>query len=166
MAAITFPSNPTVGEVNIAAGIAYKWDGTKWTNHDAVTPWVRPATWPVLATIPTNVEKIICTVMVNNVDVNLTSLSFQGDYVVDWGDGSAAENCTSGQIVTHNHLYANVGYLTDEGYKIAVITVTPASGQHLTSANFREQNHNRLSRFLEIKINAAFLSTLILGAAD
>ena len=94
-------------------------------------------------------------------------------YTVNWGDGTT-ENFASGVIAyrTYNYATFDTGNLTltTRGYKQAIVTVTPQSGQNLTTLNLH-QKHNQSnlnsysSGFLDIAIAGSSMTSLLVSAA-
>lgn len=51
-----------------------------------------------------------------------------GTYTVDWGDGTSPVNLISSTLAQRNIDYNNItSSVTTEGYKVAVITITPTN---------------------------------------
>jgi hypothetical protein len=106
--------------------------------------WVRPADWLPIPRIVTGEEVFYSVFAIYNVTLgNFVAFSFTGNYTVDWGDGSAIENITSGVVAQHQYDWANVGNVTSEGFRQALIKVTPQSGQNLTAINL-QKNHSTI----------------------
>jgi surface protein len=79
-----------------------------------------------------------------NDDANFCAFTCTGAYTVDWGDGSTPEDFASNTIAYHNFNWADydASTLTSRGYRQAVVTVTPQSGQSLTNINLAVK-HNQ-----------------------
>lgn len=77
---------------------------------DSVDPYeyVRPADWKTITPASTGVEKFQGLYAVFNNASNFIAFSATGNYTVDWGDGGATENVSSGVTALHNYVYANV----------------------------------------------------------
>lgn len=106
--------------------------------------WVRPADWLPIPRIVTNEEVFYSVFAVYNVTLgNFVAFSFTGNYTVDWGDGSAIENIASGVVAQHQYDWVNVGNVTSEGFRQALIKVIPQSGQNLTTINL-QKNHSTI----------------------
>jgi hypothetical protein len=100
----------------------------------------------------------------NHVALSMTMGS--GSYHVDWGDGTSA-NFTSGGAATHQYTYSDaaLGNPTSEGFKVAIITVTPVtSGQAVTafSINLKSSNlgsnNNWSSGWLDLRMSFPSIS--------
>ena len=101
-------------------------------------PYVRRADYLTMPTIANTEQKVALLVFVSNDDSNFLSLICSGNYTVDWGDG-VVENINS--TVQANHIYNFSTYdptnstLTTDGFKQAIVIITPQAGQNLTSLN-------------------------------
>ena len=139
----------------------------------APTPWTRPADWVAIPAITASDEKFYGLHAVYP-EGNFLSLSASGDYTVDWGDGSATENITSGTTAYHTYDYTTYDVsnttLCSRGYKQVIVTVTPQAGQNLTALNLHLK-HNQTglaaysSGFLDIAIAGQYLFDLRIGVA-
>lgn len=96
--------------------------------------WVRPTDWLPLSAPGEMEEKFKGLFAVYEIDTNFLAFTFEGDYVVDWGDGSI-EYFNSGEKAQHSYQWGEIpfGTLTSEGYRQVIVTVTPQRGSHLTS---------------------------------
>ena len=129
--------------------------------------WERPTDWPVLDALVDGVEKAQGVYAIYDIETagNGIALICEGDYHVDWGDGSN-EDVASGVTVEHSFDFSNVNLseITSEGYKCAVITITPQDGSHLTKVDFgtRHSIFDQLCLipWLDIVINSSYLTTL------
>lgn len=107
--------------------------------NNPVTPaaqtYTRPADWLALPSISTSDEKFAGLFAVKESGPNFVALVAQGNYTVDWGDGSPTENITSGTQANHNFDWASVssGTVTSKGFRQVIITVVPQAGAHLTN---------------------------------
>ena len=122
--------------------------------------WVRPSDWLAMPSVTAANDTFVGLHTVYPNGANLAAFVFttdSGDYQVDWGDGTV-DVVASGVQAQHQYDFSNValdGTLTSEGYKQAMITVTPVSGQ-LKTANFQVRysttptiNYNYASGFLD-----------------
>ena len=130
------------------------------------TPWVRNPQWLTLPTVLSTDQKMVGLNAIFPLS-NFIALVAAGDYTVDWGDG-VTENFAANVVAYHEYDYTNSafnGTLTDLGYKQAIVTVTPQSGQNLTYLNLN-QKHNQAnlqaytSGFLDIAVSSAELTDL------
>lgn len=116
--------------------------------------WQRPTDWLPIPTISTGEQVFYGLFAVYNVvDGNYVAFSFQGNYTVDWGDG-VVENFASNATATHQYSWASVGNITSEGFRQALIKVTPQSGQNITQVNLQRAHptlgNGRNSQFIDI----------------
>jgi hypothetical protein len=100
--------------------------------------WVRPSDWLAMPTGITAADQIFVGLhaVIENGD-NYVAFLFTtsaGQYQVDWGDGSTPTLHNSNTIAQYQYNFATVSSstLTSRGYKQAIITVTPVSGNFLT----------------------------------
>jgi surface protein len=121
--------------------------------------WVRPTDWLAMPTVLETDEKFVGLFAVYNTPENFIALQFEGDYTVDWGDGNI-ENVSSGVKAEHSYDWNDVSSstLVSEGYRQVLVTVTPQSGQQLTSMDL-----NVVHSFLgiNISITAPWLDVII-----
>lgn len=112
------------------------------TGKDTECAYVRPADWLALPTLVDGDEKVVGLFAVYNGGSNFVAFQVNGAFTVDWGDGSAAENFSSGAIAQHNLNYSGVNpdTLSSRGYRQAIITITPQAGQHITSLYFDKKH--------------------------
>jgi surface protein len=106
------------------------------------TPWVRPSDWLPMPTVTSSDQTFVgLHAVIENSD-NFVAFIFEtdgADYEVDWGDGTISAYTTN-TIAQHQYDFSTYDpgntTLTSRGYKQAMITVTPTSGDLLT-ANFQ-----------------------------
>lgn len=131
--------------------------------------WQRPSDWLELPEVLPTDQKLVALVAVFP-NANFMALSAAGDYVVDWGDGTV-ENIASGVVAEHEYNYAtydtNNETLSTLGYKQAILTITPQSGQALTSV-ILHRRHSAISTvfttgYLEIAVGSPSLTELQIG---
>ena len=115
-----------VATSNVASGVdMYYYD----------SGWVRPADWLPLPAVTESDQKFVGLHAVYPENANFVALSANGAYTVDWGDGTTT-NYAAGVVAQRNIDYnaaVLVGSECSRGYRQAIITVTPQSGQSLTS---------------------------------
>lgn len=94
-------------------------------------------------TIQATEQKIQLLVKIENSNSNYVSFTCAGNYTVDWGDGTS-QNINSG--VQANKQYTRVTYSSlssqdeYESSKSLIVTITPQSGQNLTSCDLVVKN--------------------------
>jgi surface protein len=100
--------------------------------------WVRPSDWLAMPTGITASDQIFvglhAVIEDNDNYVAFLFTTSTGQYQVDWGDGSTPTLHNSNTIAQYQYDFATVSSstLTSRGYKQAIITVTPVSGNFLT----------------------------------
>lgn len=109
-------------------------------SSEACNDWTRPSDWLSLPNIQPPTEGIAALVAVsedgygNLVSLKMT-ISDSATWTVDWGDGSTPEEIASGATATHDYDWADVGDVTSEGWRQAVLTVYPATGKTFATIN-------------------------------
>lgn len=106
----------------------------------AINEWVRPSDWLPITKPDGTSQKVVGLFAVFDSDTNYVAFAANGNYTVDWGDGSAPENYASGAQCQHKYNFASISSSTTtaEGYRQVIITITPQSGQNLSSINFQK----------------------------
>jgi hypothetical protein len=97
--------------------------------------WDRPSDWLDMPVLSQGDSKICLLVKVYQGGNNFHIFKAAGDYTVDWGDGTANTNHSSGTDAEHEFLWANApaSSLTSKGYRQVIVTITPQPGSTLTS---------------------------------
>jgi surface protein len=115
------------------------WDGTQWlplTSGGAGPPaetWTRPADW-LPTTVAAGEQKIQLLVAIWDGAANQLGFNAGANATVDWGDGTAPEQVAGTVGHTYNAASISSGTVTSEGFKQALVTITPTTG-NLTSLN-------------------------------
>ncbi len=133
--------------------------------------WIRPAEWLELPTVSPGDEKLVGLYRVNP-DSNFFTFTGEGAYTIDFGDGSAPINYGSGttayKILDWDDYSGST--LTSDGFRQAVITITPQSGQHITSIDL-SKTHNQPglsdtynNGWLDIDLSGEFIDNIILNS--
>ena len=105
--------------------------------------WERPDDWLAMPSVTSTDDTFVGLHTVFASGSNFVAFRFTtdtGDYQVDWGDGNV-DVVASNTQAQHQYDFTNValdGTLTSEGYKQAIITVTPVSGE-LRTADFQRR---------------------------
>ncbi len=129
--------------------------GAATTNY--AETWTCPSDWLSVPAFTLDRE-IFMLFAVWDTPTNFCAFQCTGNYTVDWGDGSAAENFAANATASHNYAYANAASLTSEGFKQVVIRII---GNSATLDNIRtdikhptDTNTSTSSTygFLEIKL--------------
>jgi surface protein len=101
--------------------------------------WTRPEDWITLTAPSSNEQKFVGLLGISNDNSNYVALLAQGNYTVDWGDGSAAEDITSNTKASHQYTYSSISSdITSDGFKQVIVTVTPQAGQNLTMIDLQQ----------------------------
>jgi surface protein len=125
--------------------------------------WERPSDWLAMPSVTSSDQKFVGLYAIFPEGNNYAALLFTtstGQYEVDWGDGSTPTLHNSNVKAEYEYNYATYDTgdttLTSRGYKQAIITVTPVSGNLLT-ANFQQrytgQNQPYATGFLDCIIS-------------
>ena len=101
--------------------------------------WTRPTDWLTMPTPGT--QEVIGLMAVYDDGANYVAIQCQGAYTVDWGDGTTT-NYASNTVASYQHTFASLpsGTLTSEGFRQALVRITPQAGQNLTLVSFGVQN--------------------------
>lgn len=140
-----------------------------------IPTYTRPSDWITVPT-PVSGNKVIyllCAVW--NDTSNFIAFTASGAYTVDWGDGSAPVNFTTGAQAEYNYNYSTVSSsVTTRGYKTVLITITPQGAGNLTALDLNKRNSTNTntgtgssaaaSPILEITICSSALTSLTMGA--
>ena len=125
--------------------------------------WVRPSDWLAMPTVTDVEQKFVGLHAIFPEGNNFAALLFTtstGQYQVDWGDGSSPTLHNSNTKAEYEYNYSTYDTgdttLSTRGYKQAIITVTPVSGNLLT-CNFQQrytgQNQPYSTGFLDCIIS-------------
>jgi surface protein len=113
------------------------------SNRDNSGEWRRPEDWLPMPTGITSANQIFvglhAIIEDNDNYVAFLFTTSAGQYQVDWGDGSTPTLHNSNTVAQYQYDFTDPaldGTLTSRGYKQAIITVTPVSGNLLT-CNFQ-----------------------------
>ena len=127
--------------------------------------WVRPADWVTLPTVLDGDQKIVMLVAVFNT-TNFLAFSATGNYTVDWGDGAAPTNYSSGTTAQKSFAWSDYSpsTLTSQGFRQAVVTITPQSGQNLTALNLNIRHATptvaHTTGVLEVVMSAPYIAAM------
>jgi surface protein len=112
--------------------------------------WVAPSDW-ITYTVPTASEqKVIGTVAVFNQDSNYFAVNIittdGSQYTVDWGDGTTSDH-NSNTVAEKNYTWSSIssGTLTSEGYRQAIVTITPKISGRTFSQLELSRRHSALA---------------------
>ena len=133
--------------------------------------WVRPADWVTLPTVLDGDQKIVMLVAVFNT-TNFLAFSATGDYTVDWGDGAAPTNYSSGTTAQKSFAWSDYSpsTLTSQGFRQAVVTITPQSGQNLTALNLNIRHTTptvaHTTGVLEVVMSAPYFAAMLFNTTN
>ena len=127
--------------VNTIDGI-YKYNYNDYLEYynNNVPDWVVPSDWNTIPEFTSDAEEVIyCVFAVYEKRHNWAAVKMQGDYTVDWGDGTVS-GYTSAVMAEHQFDFDTyTGTTTSEGWKSVLIKITPQSGHTLTYVSFNER---------------------------
>lgn len=127
--------------------------------------WTRPLDWPAIPFVAHNEQVFYGLAIVLDSTSNYVTIKVSGNYTVDWGDGGATENVSSGVAALHNYSWSASGLsaVTSDGFKLALVKVTP-NGGNITSIDISIKPAGVLygypSRWVDVFINAPSMTSL------
>jgi hypothetical protein len=142
MSAINFPSSPIVGQTYSVSNKIWTYDGTKWKILQE-NNWVRNSMWLTLPDV-TGMQKFAGLFGVYP-DSNFVALAAAGNYTVDWGDGTATENVSTGVAAERNIAYTNASANSDVGIADAVAVTFTDSGDTVNRTAHNFLNNERVA---------------------
>lgn len=130
----------------------------------------RPSAWLPLPIIEQEEEKFVGLFAVYNTQSNFIALQFEGDYTVDWGDGTT-QDFASGAIAEHSYVYGDINpqTITSRGYRQVVVTVIPQTGANLTAMDIDIRHTNVFAisdvstNWLDIAVNMPFCESMFIS---
>ena len=126
--------------------------------------WVKPSDWLDYTVPAASEQKVIGTVAVFDSDSNyfavLATTTDASDYTVDWGDGTTTDH-TSNTVAEKNYVWADIssGTLTSEGYRQAIVTITPKISGRTFATLQLNRRHSAIAA--NIKLFSPWLSITI-----
>jgi hypothetical protein len=175
---VSVPTNTTfrdyatkIGE--IPPGLKAGWSEAYWQDiYD--NSYTRPADWLDIITphpLVQGSQKFVGLHAIFDNESNFCALSATtstGDYRVDWGDGTTSDH-NSGTIAYKNFSFSDFpGTDSVRGYRQAIVTVIPLTG-NLTNINLQRKHNqtgltnNYLGGWLDIRIAGNFITSLNIG---
>ena len=134
--------------------------------------YTRPSDYIAIPSISSSEQKVVLLVSVYNTNSNFLAFTVAGNYTVDWGDG-VIENFSSGVAATHVYDYSTFdpsnSTLTSQGFKQALVIITPQAGQNLTSLNFQTRhpsvnvNTHYTQPLVELYLSCPSLTSITMG---
>ena len=137
----------------------------------SVPSWNRPSDWLALPTLNSGDQKFVGLFAVWNNNENYVALTAEGNYQVDWGDGSS-DTVTSGSTAEHQYVYSTLSsVVSSRGYKMAVVTITPQSGQNLTFVSLDKIHgtsnpRSTYTSWLDVSVNSPYLTRILFSVWD
>ena len=139
--------------------------------------WITPSDWITYTVPAASDQKIIGTVAVFNQDSNYFAVNIAttdaSTYTVDWGDGTSA-SFASGTTAEKNYTWSSIssGTLTSEGYRQAIVTITPTTAGRTFSNLQLNRRHSALtasttifSPWLSLSISAPNATSITLAGS-
>jgi len=124
-----------------------------------VPDYKRPTDWLAMPSTIAGEQVIHILVAVFNIEANFVAFTIAGNYTVDWGDGTAPVNYSSGVKAEYNIAWSAIsaGTLTTRGYRQALIKITPQGGANLTTVTLNSKHSslpsvNGSSPYLHIRM--------------
>ncbi len=130
--------------------------------------WVRPEEWLPLPELTEGQERLVGLYRVNNASNQCVAFTVSGAYTVDWGDGSS-NDYAAGAKAEHTYTFGDLDpdSETSEGWRQAIISITPQAGAALTSINLTSVHSvgtaNYTSWWLDICVVGAGLTSCLCG---
>lgn len=170
---VTIPTGTTFREYATKIGDIT----TGSSGSEIADTWVRPSQWLALHNNVDVVQKVSILNAVFDTDSEFVAFICQGNYTIDWGDGTS-NNYATGVKAEHKYDYGNENLNSDTvstfGYKQCIITITPQSGQNLTVISFgtyhstigNATSYDLTTGFLDVRVNSLSCVNLIIGASN
>lgn len=128
-----------------------------------------PSEWPLLPEVLSSEYKMVGLFAVYPSDSNLCSINAD-DPTIDWGDGTTITYSGNDKECLHSYDYDNANLTsTSYGYKVAVVTMTFASGANsivLTNKQYSTAVTGTNNPWLSLRIASPNLTTLTLYATS
>lgn len=115
--------------------------------------YVRPADWLELPIVNAGEQKFVGLYPITEFN-NIVKFTIRGDYTVDWGDGSEAENFLSDAEASHEYSYSTLSGYCSRGYKQAIITITPQESNNLVDMFFTS------TKWLDINMAGQYIASM------
>ena len=132
----------------------------------SVENWVRPSEWISVPTPATGSEVVNILYGVYDSGPNFLSIQASSTFSVDWGDGSS-QSASPGSYVRKEFMFGSYssGTLTSDGFRQALVTVTPNTPGTFTSFNLNGRHSYQSTNLykpsiLEIKMSGRNLTSI------
>lgn len=108
-------------------------------SSSSTNTWTRPADWLAMPT--PGAQEVIGLMAVYDDGANYVAIQCQGAYTVDWGDGTVT-NYGNNVVASYQHVFSTLSpsTTTTEGFRQALVRITPQAGQNLSSVSFGVTN--------------------------
>lgn len=129
--------------------------------------YTRPSDWLALPSVVSGDQKAVLLHAVFDHDSNFCAFQCASNYTVDWGDGTTnnyAANVSAYHVFDYN--YAGfVGTETSEGFRQAIVTITPQATFNLTKLDFGIKHNqaglsNYVAQWLDVKMAGASIAII------
>lgn len=144
-------------------------------SYNAKPTYSRPSDYIAIPSISSAEQKVALLVAVYNNNSNFLAFTISGNCTVDWGDG-VIENFSAAAAASHTYNYTTFDpsntTLTSQGFKQALVIITPQAGQNLTSLNFQTRhpsaniNTHYTQPIVELYISCPSLTALTIGTTS
>jgi hypothetical protein len=117
-------------------------------------------------------QKVVMLVAVFNTVGNYLAFSFTGPYTVDWGDGTAPVDYASGVTAQRSFAWGDysASTVTSEGFRQAIVTITPQAGQNLNTVNLNLRHSTPTVAYstgvLDVRVGAPYISGFSLNTSN
>ena len=136
--------------------------------------WTRPAEWLALPALADTDDRTVILYRVEDGGYNTVALKAQGNYTVDWGDGSAPENFASGVQAEHTYTYDDADLIASEmadGAQQAIISITPQATYSITKLELHVRPAAApygyyASGIMDVAVSGPSMTTLRFGRSD
>ena len=132
----------------------------------SVENWVRPSEWISVPTPATGSEVVNILYGVYDSGPNFLSIQASSTFSVDWGDGSS-QSASPGSYLRKEFMFGSYssGTLTSDGFRQALVTVTPNTPGTFTSFNLNGRHSYQSTNYykpsiLEIKMSGRNLTSI------
>lgn len=136
-----------------------------------IDSWTRNSQWLEITPPGPTEQKFVGLLAITDDDSNYVRIVCSGATTVDWGDGTAPVNITSGGNAEKQYTFSSINSATQtsQGYRQVIITITPQAGQNLTSVALNQQ-HTRTTmrgalKWLDIAVGSPNLTGLSVASS-
>jgi len=145
------------------------------SSYNAKPTYSRPSDYIAIPSISSSEQKVALLVAVYDTNSNFLAFTVSGNCTVDWGDG-VTENFSAAAAASHTYNYTTFDpsnlTLTTQGFKQALVIITPQAGQNLTSLNFQTRhpsanvNTHYTQPIVELYVSCPSLTSLAIGTTN